>query len=251
MSIKEAAFWVLLTLLGTGLYFVFEDGSELRLLGAAALLVIGLAGIIYVVYEHHNPDARLPLAIWVWLLLIFTWLFLGFVIYENHFRPSIQIKIGVPLPPVPTIVVTPQPTAPLPSEQKGTAKTAPPFPPYSKSNTSLGQNTIALAGKLRDFADDCARRIGEAQAKVGQPGVTIAQTPSRMLQVCLTQYAEQFKDDAILARDAVVFRSSIHELSNASVPFDHPANTEDLKAVAKELERLAVMRIENRPVGAN
>ncbi len=80
MPIKEASFWVFLTMFGTGLYFLFEPGHRMA---AASLLVAGLIGIGNVVILHHYPHAALPSkGVWVWLALFVTWIFLGYTIRE-------------------------------------------------------------------------------------------------------------------------------------------------------------------------
>jgi hypothetical protein len=86
MPFKEAAFWACLTMVGTGLYFVFEPLSQQRMFAAILLVIIGLIGMAYLVYQYHYADAKLPsTGIWVWLPLIFTSVF-GYVIYSEHFK---------------------------------------------------------------------------------------------------------------------------------------------------------------------
>jgi hypothetical protein len=91
MAFKEALFWVGLTIFGTGLYFTVDKGN-VSLPYAIALVVIGLAGVVYPVIRHHYPEKKLP-AIRVWfLLLLATWGVLGYDVYLK-WHPRIVEKI--------------------------------------------------------------------------------------------------------------------------------------------------------------
>ncbi len=84
MPLREATFWVGLTVFGTGLFFCFDWDSN-RLLWAVGLTVIGAAGVVYSVWRHHQPsDRKLPL--WS-LLLAVTWLAIGYDFYDRQHQP--------------------------------------------------------------------------------------------------------------------------------------------------------------------
>ena len=70
MPFREAAFWVGLTMFGTGIYFIFERLDQLHIFVAAAFILLGIAGMAYSVYRHHYPDANLPsVTAWIWVPL--------------------------------------------------------------------------------------------------------------------------------------------------------------------------------------
>src|SRR6266550_3454220 len=81
LPIKEALFWVGITVFGTGLFFLVEGGNRMPL--AVTFTIIGLAAIAYSVYSHHQPDAKTRLPIWASLLLL-TWLAIGYDYYDRH-----------------------------------------------------------------------------------------------------------------------------------------------------------------------
>lgn len=82
MPIREATFWVGLTVFGTGLFFWIE-GEASRMFWAIALTIIGGVGVAYSVWIHHHPTAK-KLPMWVFLLLI-TWLAIGYDFYDRHY----------------------------------------------------------------------------------------------------------------------------------------------------------------------
>jgi hypothetical protein len=92
MPIKEASFWVFLTMFSTGLYFIFERLDQLRMYGAIVLLIGGTIGMVWLVVRHHYPEVTLPVnGIWVWLGVALTLVVLAYAIYSDHF-PKIMIK---------------------------------------------------------------------------------------------------------------------------------------------------------------
>jgi hypothetical protein len=92
MPFKEAAFWVGITIFGTGLFGVMEGGD--RMPYAIALMIIGVLGTMYSVVSHYKPQMpKFP--VWVILLLV-TWVALGYDIYDrsqstgNYDTPKVQ-----------------------------------------------------------------------------------------------------------------------------------------------------------------
>jgi len=81
MPIKEAVFWVALTVFGTGIYF-WTEGDAKRMGWAVAMTFLGVAGVVYSVWAHHKPNApKIP----VWLLLLaVTWVGIGYDIYSQQ-----------------------------------------------------------------------------------------------------------------------------------------------------------------------
>jgi hypothetical protein len=80
MPIKEATFWVGLTVFGTGLFFWVEGGD--RLLYAIALTLIGIAAAAYSVVAHHYPQMpKIRVSI---VLLLLTWVAVGYDVYDRH-----------------------------------------------------------------------------------------------------------------------------------------------------------------------
>ena len=72
-------------MIATASYFVFDWWGQGRIVVAVAVMLVGLIGLTYLVYQHHYPEAKLPsTGIWVWLPLVLTWCFLGFVIYGDR-----------------------------------------------------------------------------------------------------------------------------------------------------------------------
>lgn len=86
MPYKEAASWVCLTMFGAALYFLFDWWGEPRMLAAIAVAVVALAGLGYLVYQHHHPEAKLlpSRGIWVWLPLVLTWFFVAYAIHTSR-----------------------------------------------------------------------------------------------------------------------------------------------------------------------
>jgi hypothetical protein len=80
MPLKEALFWVGITVFGTGLFFLVEGGKNMPF--AIGLTVLGALVIVYSVVAHHKPGVlpRVP----VWLPLILTWVVFGYDIYDRH-----------------------------------------------------------------------------------------------------------------------------------------------------------------------
>jgi hypothetical protein len=124
MPFKEASFWVFLTVFGAGLYFVFEPLDHPRMIGAILLIVIGLIGMAWAVYQHHHPQVNLPSrGTWVWLALTLTLAMLGYVIYSDR-NPKVVEKIvekpvdrivekTIPCPEPPAKIKSSKPQAPL------------------------------------------------------------------------------------------------------------------------------------------
>lgn len=83
MPIGEALFWAGITVVGTGLFIIWERHLKswwwsIPLVGA------GVLAIVYSVYSHAHPEAQLPTPpSWVYLLLL-TWCALGYVVYDRR-----------------------------------------------------------------------------------------------------------------------------------------------------------------------
>lgn len=82
MPVKEAMFWTGITVFGTGLFLVFE--KDVSKLWAIILIVAGLLFAGYSVYQHHYPAAVVRFPMW-FVLLVLTWLVLGFDFYDRHY----------------------------------------------------------------------------------------------------------------------------------------------------------------------
>jgi len=81
---------------GAAVYFIFDWWGQERVLVALFVGVIALVGLGYLVYQHHYPEAKLPSTdIWVWLPLVLTWCFLGYVIYVDR---TVKVPPAEPLP---------------------------------------------------------------------------------------------------------------------------------------------------------
>lgn len=93
MPVREALFWMGLTVFGTGLYFTVEK-ENVRLPYAIVLIVVGLAGVVYSVLRHHYPDRKLP-AIRAWIpLLVMTWAAFAYNVYTVRTqKPKIVTQI--------------------------------------------------------------------------------------------------------------------------------------------------------------
>jgi hypothetical protein len=99
MPFKEAASWVCLTMIATASYFLFDWWGQGRIIVAVVVMLIGLVGLGYLVYQHHHPEAKLPSSgIWVWLPLVLTWCFLGYVIYVE------RTTVASPAEPAPAFI---------------------------------------------------------------------------------------------------------------------------------------------------
>src|SRR5258708_39791975 len=86
MPFNEALFWFGLTAFGAGLYFLFLLEPAVRRLYSIGMTVIGALACAYSVYRYHHPESELP-AIHLWvLLLVLTWVLLGYNIYLHRFR---------------------------------------------------------------------------------------------------------------------------------------------------------------------
>lgn len=91
MPIKEALFWIGLTVFGTGLYFMIDKAKHLRWL-AIIVTVAGAAALGYSIYAHYSPDApKLP--VWLYLLSL-TWLLVGADIYFRRRDTQATRKTG-------------------------------------------------------------------------------------------------------------------------------------------------------------
>src|SRR5215472_10772254 len=82
MAFKEAMFWLGMTILGAGLYFVFEVDKRA---GGVAFILLGLIVSGYSVYRHHYPDA--PKRPWLALGIVLTWIAIGYDFYDRHSMP--------------------------------------------------------------------------------------------------------------------------------------------------------------------
>jgi hypothetical protein len=82
MSYKGAIFWFGITVFLTGLLVLVEGDRGLMSL-AVTLIILGLAAPGYVVYAFYHP-AFPTFPVWVSLLLV-TWTFLAYDIYDRHF----------------------------------------------------------------------------------------------------------------------------------------------------------------------
>jgi len=80
MPLREALFWVGLTVFGTGLYFVVAD--ETKTAWSISMVVLGLLGVGYAIYSHHHP-ALPKIPTWAYFFLL-TCLALGFAYYDSN-----------------------------------------------------------------------------------------------------------------------------------------------------------------------
>jgi hypothetical protein len=82
MPVKEAIFYVGITIFGAGLYFMLEGVSKRMFWPSVIVTAVGASAIAYAVYAHYNPDAfKVP--IWVYLLTV-TWIFLAFAVHDTR-----------------------------------------------------------------------------------------------------------------------------------------------------------------------
>jgi hypothetical protein len=89
MPVNEALFWVGITMLGTGLYVVWDRHLK-SLAWSALLIVLGGIAIVYSVYVHLRPASQLPLPpVWFYLLVL-TWCAIGYDIYDRRSVLRIQ-----------------------------------------------------------------------------------------------------------------------------------------------------------------
>lgn len=87
MPFKEAAFWVFLTVFGTGLYFFYEPSHSI--IPALSLTAVGLVGMGLLVFQHHYPNTKLlSHNLLVWFGLLLTWCFLGYAVYISGRNPQ-------------------------------------------------------------------------------------------------------------------------------------------------------------------
>jgi|SRR5208282_6353805 len=82
MPFNEALFWFGITGFGTGLYFWVE--ASVKRLRSIGLTVLGALACAYSVYRHYHPEIP-EIKLWV-ILLILTWVFLGYAVYISRFR---------------------------------------------------------------------------------------------------------------------------------------------------------------------
>jgi hypothetical protein len=81
MPFTEALFWIGITVVGTGLYILWD--RHLRSLpGSIALIVAGAIAVAYSVYLHSHPNAPNP-PVWIVLVAV-TWLAIGWSVYDRH-----------------------------------------------------------------------------------------------------------------------------------------------------------------------
>jgi hypothetical protein len=85
MPFKEALFWIGITVLGAGLFFVVDPDKTI--LGIVSIAV-GLMCSIYSVYQHHYPNKIARNQWWI-LLLVLTWFAIGYDYYDRQRQPSI------------------------------------------------------------------------------------------------------------------------------------------------------------------
>ena len=153
MPVKEASFWVFLALFSTGLYFIFERLDRVHMFGAILLLVVGIIGMVWVVYRHHYPGANLsPNGIWVWLGLALTWVVLGYTIYSDHYSKIQQRSLdSTQHAESPQAVPVSTPASPCPQPKSAPAKhklspTAAPPTATVPTTTINAPNGIGISG---------------------------------------------------------------------------------------------------------
>lgn len=95
MPLKDAVFWLGVTVFGVGLTTLIEGG---HVLSAVSLTIIGAVAVVYSVVLHYEPQLpRLP--IWVVLLAV-TWCAIGYDFYDRHHTvllPEFDSKRNAPL----------------------------------------------------------------------------------------------------------------------------------------------------------
>ena len=91
MTWQDATFWVGLTVLGTGLYFVVERASRRVRSAAWLVVVVGIVAMSYSIFAHSQQSLPKP-PIWLYLVIL-TWALIGFDYYN---RRTIQRGEGVP-----------------------------------------------------------------------------------------------------------------------------------------------------------
>jgi hypothetical protein len=82
MPYKEAIFWVGLTILGTGIYFLIEGGVGRKMFLALLFTVVGFSAVAYSVVNHYWPIPLNRIPVWVGLLLL-TWALIGYDFYAR------------------------------------------------------------------------------------------------------------------------------------------------------------------------
>jgi hypothetical protein len=83
MPFNQALFWFGLTAFATGLYYLWD--AAVKRLHSIGLTVLGTLACAYTVYRDSHPE--LPTVhLWV-ILLVLTWVLLGYGIYIGRFRP--------------------------------------------------------------------------------------------------------------------------------------------------------------------
>jgi hypothetical protein len=90
MPFNQALFWFGLTAFGTGLYYLLVP--EVKRLYSIGMTVVGALACAYTVYADSHPE--LPaIPLWV-ILLLLTWLFLGYGVYRRRFHsPSDKVSV--------------------------------------------------------------------------------------------------------------------------------------------------------------
>lgn len=78
LPFKESAFWLGITLGGTGLFFWIEDE---HLIPAIIITFVGVIGVAYSIWSHHHPDGK-TVPLWAVLMFI-TWAFIGYDLYSR------------------------------------------------------------------------------------------------------------------------------------------------------------------------
>jgi hypothetical protein len=80
MPFNEALFWFGLTVLGTGMFIIFE--RHLKTVWSVVITVVGLLAVLYSVYIHSHPQAPNP-PLWI-LLLALTWVGIAWDFYHRR-----------------------------------------------------------------------------------------------------------------------------------------------------------------------
>lgn len=87
MPVTDAVFWIGLTIMGTALYFIFDEvGKRKRIALFVTLvfaLIIGGLAIAYAEYGYFHPKEEIRAPLWAWLLLM-TWGVVAYAIYDRR-----------------------------------------------------------------------------------------------------------------------------------------------------------------------
>jgi 4-amino-4-deoxy-L-arabinose transferase-like glycosyltransferase len=87
MPFNEAAFWIGLTVAGTGFYFLLEsfleDATAKRRWLSLGITAIGAVIVYYSVYIHDHPNTSIQIPTWA-LLFPFIWLVIAYEVYERR-----------------------------------------------------------------------------------------------------------------------------------------------------------------------